>query len=211
MGKEKFYVVWKGVTPGVYTRWTDCQLQTKGFEGAIYKCFDTDEEARKAFLSSPYEYFKKSTDASKKKSQPGTIPPSVAENSLAVDAACSGNPGMMEYRGVHIGSRQEIFHFGPTYGTNNIGEFLGIVHGLALLKQKGYDMPIYSDSANAISWVKQKKCKTKLPREAKTEKLFQLIERAEKWLKENRYSTKIIKWETRDWGEIPADFGRKSK
>ena len=94
MGKEKFYVVWKGVTPGVYTRWTDCQLQTKGFEGAIYKSFDTDEEARKAFLSSPYEYFKKSTDASKKKSQPGTIPPSVAENSLAVDAACSGNPGM---------------------------------------------------------------------------------------------------------------------
>lgn len=48
--KEKFYVVWKGVTPGVYTRWTECQLQTKGFEGAIYKSFETHEEARKAFL-----------------------------------------------------------------------------------------------------------------------------------------------------------------
>lgn len=131
------------------------------------------------------------------------------ENSLAVDAACSGNPGAMEYRGVHVASRQEIFHFGPVYGTNNIGEFLAIVHGLALLKQKGFDMPIYSDSVNAISWIKQKKCKTKLPREPKTEELFKLIERAEKWLRENTYTTKILKWETKQWGEIPADFGRK--
>ena len=133
----------------------------------------------------------------------------VAENSLAVDAACSGNPGAMEYRGVHVASRQEIFHFGPMYGTNNIGEFLAIVHGLALLKQKGFDMPIYSDSVNAINWIKQKKCKTKLPRDAKTEELFRLIERAEKWLRENTYTTRILKWETKQWGEIPADFGRK--
>ena len=136
-------------------------------------------------------------------------PSTVLENSLAVDAACSGNPGAMEYRGVHVASRQQVFHFGPMYGTNNIGEFLAIVHGLALLKQKGFDMPIYSDSVNAISWVKQKKCKTKLPRDPKTEQLFQLIERAEKWLRENIYSTPILKWETQQWGEIPADFGRK--
>ena len=94
-------------------------------------------------------------------------------------------------------------------GTNNIGEFLAIVHGLALLKQKGFDMPIYSDSATAISWVKQKKCKTKLPRTQETEDLFIVIERAEKWLNENKYTTRIIKWETKKWGEIPADFGRK--
>ena len=113
---------------------------------------------------------------------------------------CHGVPGS---------TRQEIFHFGPMYGTNNIGEFLAIVHGLALLKQKGFDMPIYSDSVNAINWIKQKKCKTKLPRDAKTEELFRLIERAEKWLRENTYTTRILKWETKQWGEIPADFGRK--
>ena len=134
------------------------------------------------------------------------LPPS---QKTALDAACSGNPGAMEYRGVHVASRQEIFHFGPMYGTNNIGEFLAIVHGLALLKQKGFDMPIYSDSVNAINWIKQKKCKTKLPRDAKTEELFHLIERAEKWLRENTYTTRILKWETKQWGEIPADFGRK--
>ena len=164
MKKEKYYVVWAGVSPGIYTSWTDCQLQTKGYEGAKYKSFESREEAEKAFASSPYAY---------------------------------------------IASRQEIFHFGPMYGTNNIGEFLAIVHGLALLKQKGFDMPIYSDSVNAINWIKQKKCKTKLPRDAKTEELFHLIERAEKWLRENTYTTRILKWETKQWGEIPADFGRK--
>ena len=150
-------------------------------------------------------------NAKKKIIRPSTemLPAAVIENSLAVDAACSGNPGPMEYRGVHVASRQEIFHFGPMKGTNNIGEFLAIVHGLALLKKKGFDMPIYSDSANAISWVRQKKCKTKLPRTPETEELFLLIERAEKWLQGNTYTTPILKWETKEWGEIPADFGRK--
>ena len=128
---------------------------------------------------------------------------------MAVDAACSGNPGKMEYRGVHLPSFQQVFHFGPLYGTNNIGEFLAIVHALALLKQKGIDMPVYSDSRNAIAWVKQKKCKTKLPRNAKSEPIFQLIDRAERWLHDNTYPTPVLKWETEQWGEIPADFGRK--
>lgn len=211
MKKEKFYVVWAGVTPGIYTSWTDCQLQIKGYEGAKFKSFESREEAEKAFASSPYEYIKRSSTptAAPKRDADAPLPACVLDNSLAVDAACSGNPGAMEYRGVHVASRQQIFHFGPVYGTNNIGEFLAIVHGLALLKQKAIDMPIYSDSVNAINWVKQKKCKTKLPREPKTEQLFLLIERAEKWLRENTYTTPILKWETKQWGEIPADFGRK--
>ena len=208
---QKYYVVWVGVNPGIYTSWNECLLQTKGFEGAKYKSFDSREEAERAFASSPYAYI--GTHVAKKSKEKvdssASLPAAVIENSLAVDAACSGNPGAMEYQGVHVASRQQVFHFGPMYGTNNIGEFLAIVHGLALLKQKGFDMPLYSDSVNAISWVKQKKCKTKLPRNAQTEALFQLIERAEKWLRENTYTTPILKWETKSWGEIPADFGRK--
>ncbi|NDV64303.1 viroplasmin family protein [Bacteroides sp. 224] len=206
MAKQKYYVVWQGVTPGIYDSWTQCQLQIKGYEGAKYKSFNTKEEAETALASSPYKYIGK-----KAKTTPValTYPSTVIENSMAVDAACSGNPGAMEYRGVHIASRQQIFHFGPMKGTNNIGEFLAIVHGLAFMKQNKWDMPIYTDSRNAMSWVKQKKCKTKLPRTFETEELFQIIERAEKWLKENKYTTQIIKWETKEWGEIPADFGRK--
>lgn len=210
--KQKYYVVWAGGSPGIYTSWTDCQLQVKGQAGALYKSFDTLPEAQQAFASSPSDYIRRGPHASHERLRRPTdapLPAEVIPNSVAVDAACSGNPGQMEYRGVHVGSGQQLFHYGPLYGTNNIGEFLAIVHGLALLKQKGLEMPLYSDSRNAISWVKQKKCKTKLPRTSESEPLFLLIERAEKWLHENSYPTPILKWETEQWGEIPADFGRK--
>lgn len=208
--KRKYYVVWKGVNPGIYTNWTDCQLQTKGYEGALYKSFPTKEEAEKAYASSPYHYFN-----TNKSTQPNTISESgvlhaeVLENSLSVDAACSGNPGPMEYRGVYTATGQQLFHFGPIEGTNNIGEFLALVHGLGYLKQQNWDMPLYSDSVNAIKWIERKKCRTKLARNKKTEVVYDLIARAEKWLQTNSYTTPILKWDTKKWGEIPADFGRK--
>jgi ribonuclease HI len=158
--------------------------------------------------SSPFQYIGK--NAPKKEASPKQIPENFDMNCVAVDAACSGNPGPMEYRGVYLLTGQQIFHFGPVYGTNNIGEFLAIVHALALMKQKGIRMTIYSDSRNALAWVKQKKCKTKLERTPKTEELFQMIERAENWLKTHTYADiPLLKWETEEWGEVPADFGRK--
>ena len=207
--KQKYYVVWKGVSPGIYTSWTDCQLQVNGYDGAQYKSFETLEEAERALASSPYNYI--GTHHSKLITHnPKALPEDFDMNCVAVDAACSGNPGPMEYRGVYLLTGQQIFHFGPVYGTNNIGEFLAVVHALALMKQKGICMTVYSDSRNALAWVKQKKCKTKLERTAKTEELFQMIERAEKWLQTNDYShIPILKWETEQWGEVPADFGRK--
>ena len=209
MAKQKFYVVWKGVNPGVYASWTECRLQIQGYKGAIYKSFDTEEEAAQAFATPAHVYLQRHRTSAPKEPSAKQLPENFDLNCLAVDAACSGNPGPMEYRGVYLLTGQEIFHFGPVYGTNNIGEFLAIVHGLALLKQKQLDMPLYSDSRNALLWVKQKKCKTKLERNAQTEALFQLIERAEKWLKENTYTTPLRKWETESGGEVPADFGRK--
>ena len=207
--KQKYYVVWKGVNPGVYDSWIDCQLQTKGYDGAQYKSFDTKEEAEHAFASSPYLYIgNHKSDIINHTSKP--LPENFDMNCVAVDAACSGNPGPMEYRGVYLLTGQEIFHFGPVYGTNNIGEFLAIVHALALMKQKNIRMTVYSDSRNALAWVKQKKCKTKLERTPKTEQLFQMIERAENWLKTHTYNDiPLLKWQTEEWGEVPADFGRK--
>ena len=204
MAKQKYYVVWKGVQPGIYKSWTDCRLQVQGYEGAIYKSFDTMDEAESALNGSHYRFI-----GAKAKKKKVDFPPYLTE-SLAVDAACSGNPGDMEYRGVYVGTGQELFHIGPMkQGTNNIGEFLALVHGLAYFKKNGCLMPIYTDSHNAMLWVKQKKCKTKLVQTAVNAPIFNLIERAEKWLRENDYTTQIFKWETADWGEIPADFGRK--
>ena len=224
--KKKFYVVWSGLNPGIYHSWDDCQAQIKGVKGAVYKSFDSKEEAERAYASPAYEYVKKTHPNPPQQVAPSNSPKGENSNSakatssplgepgmgiyaLAVDAACSGNPGPMEYRGVYLGDGKEIFHFGPVYGTNNIGEFLAIVHALALLDKQGLKMTIYSDSRTAISWVRKKCCKTQLERTAETEPLFQLIERAEAWLKAHRVTTPIVKWETDQWGEIPADFGRK--
>jgi ribonuclease HI len=172
--------------------------------------FPTREEAETAFKGS-YEETRKSR---KKKSGADrealarTGPPNY--NSIAVDAASSGNPGGMEYQGVDTRSAKKLFAQGPfPEGTNNIGEFLAIVHGLAYLKKRNSNRIIYSDSRIAIGWVKKKKCNTRLKESEKNRALFELIRRAENWLRNNRYSTAVVKWETRAWGEIPADFGRK--
>ena len=131
------------------------------------------------------------------------------KEALCVDAACSGNPGPMEYRGVHLPSGKEVFRFGPIQGTNNIGEFLAIVHGLALMEQKGISMPIYSDSVSGQAWVRNKKAKTTLARTPETEKALDLVARAENWLKTHNIKVPILKWDTENWGDIPAEFGRK--
>ncbi|MDR0866572.1 MAG: ribonuclease H family protein [Candidatus Symbiothrix sp.] len=207
MSKKKWYVVWKGVKPGIYDTWIDCKRQTDGFDSALYKSFESAEEAVKAYKSDPWKYLAKNNPA---KQIPKTGSSRIIRQSLAVDAACSGNPGLMEYRGVYAANGEEIFHVGPfEQGTNNIGEFLALVHGLALLKKQNSPLPIYSDSANAITWVQNKKCKTKLEPCEANRAIFDLIERAEKWLRTNTYTTPIFKWETKEWGEIPADFGRK--
>ena len=137
------------------------------------------------------------------------LPIGVSADAWAVDAACSGNPGRMEYRGIDLATGAQVFHFGPIHGTNNIGEFLAIVHALALMEREGIRKTIYSDSYNAILWVSKKKCKTTLVRDEQTARLFDIITRAEFWLRTHNIQVPIVKWETSEWGEIPADFGRK--
>ncbi|MFW5850815.1 MAG: viroplasmin family protein [Bacteroidota bacterium] len=209
MAKQKFYVVWQGAKTGIFNNWGDCQKSIHGFPGAQYKSFTSYEEASRAFKEKPVQTTQTKTKTSKKKP---TLPQSssIIQNSLSVDAACSGNPGIMEYRGVYVKTGEEVFKIGPyENGTNNIGEFLALVHGLALLKKMNSPIPIYSDSITAMSWVRQKKCKSKLQEDLRNTEIFELIARAEKWLQTNTYETKILKWDTANWGEIPADFGRK--
>ena len=211
--KKRFYVVWKGVVPGVYSTWDECKKNVQGFENALYKSFGSLEEAQHAFAENPWKHLNGKN--SKKTSQKaGVDSPNSSEkiikDSIAVDAACSGNPGLLEYRGVYVADGVEIFHVGPLEeGTNNIGEFLAIVHALALLKKNNDNTSIYSDSMNAIKWVAKKKCNTKLARSEKNQIVFDLIDRAEKWLNSHSYSNPILKSDTSGWCEIPADFGRK--
>jgi len=210
MGKQKYYVVWKGKTPGVYETWEDCKKQIDGFTDAVYKSFKDKSLAKKAFSDKSENYIGiDERILSFTKEQKEIIGEPIA-NSISVDAACSGNPGILEYRGVFTSTGREIFRQGPfPEGTVNIGEFLALVHGLAFLKQKNKNIAVYSDSRTAMSWVRKKNVKTKLERTPKNKKLFELVDRAINWLNENKYENQILKWQTEYWGEIPADFGRK--
>ena len=202
MTKQKYYVVWKGNNPGIYQSWERCQIEIKNAKGALFKSFSDEAEAKKAYEQG-YETYKKTLDFIDISDGPEL-------NSISVDAASSGNPGTMEYQGVDTNTKEVLFKMGPfNNATNNIGEFLALVHGIAILEKDLKKRIIYSDSVTAMSWVRKKRCQTKLKRNDENDEVFILIDRATQWLKENNYSATIKKWETKKWGEIPADFGRK--
>jgi ribonuclease HI len=208
MDRQKYYVVWRGRKRGIFTSWAECNAQVKGFTGARYKSFGTRTEAEAA-LAGAYAHYagKPSTLGKWKTARVKPILPS-----LCVDAACSGSPGILEYQGVEIDGGKRIFHAGPfADGTNNVGEFLAIVRGMDYLSKHKLKWPIYSDSENAIAWVRAGKCNTKLVRLSTNTMLFELISRAEQTLRVSQTLRvpQILKWETEDWGENPADFGRK--
>lgn len=208
MAKMKYFVVRKGRQTGIFNSWEKCSTQVTGFTGAEYKSFDNLALAEEAFQST-YEIYKGKHVSSL---HPATLAiiGNPEENSYSVDASCIGNPGPMEYKCVHTSTGELVFKQGPyENGSNNIGEFLAIVHALALFKKRGVFEPIYSDSETALTWVRNKKCKTNLPKDEKNSTIFDLIARAEIWLNSNEYKNRLLKWDTNAWGEIPADFGRK--
>lgn len=209
----KYYVVWKGRKRGIFPSWVECEKQVKGFVGAEYKAFESVVEARAA-LAAGYEHYRGKPASQGKWKRSGDKP---RIPSLCADAACSGSPGRLEYRAVETETGQQLFRAGPfAEGTNNVGEFLAIVEALRWLARHGLNWPIYSDSENAIAWVRKRKCNTKLHRTSVNRRLFELIARAEAdlqtLLSQAAWSSSrpaILKWETKAWGEIPADFGRK--
>lgn len=210
MARSKYYVVWRGKQPGIYPDWASCRQQVEGVTGALYKSFPTREAAQSAFYDDPAKFFEKKAEEPPRIVCSDPLIGTPIPDSICVDAACSGNPGVLEYRGVDTASGAELFRMGPfPEGTVNLGEFLGIVHALAMLRKKGSDWPVYSDSRTAIAWVRKKAINTNLVPSKKNEKLFDLVGRALQWLKENSFPNPVLKWETAYWGEIPADFGRK--
>ena len=212
--KQKYYVVWVGEDPGIYTTWPEARRQIDGFPGAKYKSYPSLEQAEAAFAQGHEQAL-----AARKTGRPH-LPYPVYKDLLGneiplpawgVDAACSGVPGPVEYRCVDLENGDVLFHKGPfKAGTNNIGEFLALVHALAYLKLTGEtDVTVYTDSRTALAWLRNKKAKTTLKRQPANRKLFELVARAERWLQDNNSYNPVRKWKTEEWGEIPADFGRK--
>lgn len=222
MGQQKYYVVWVGQQPGVYTEWSACQAQVKSFKDAKYKAFSSKAEAERALVEGWKKYWGKpsagsNTSVKKRPSGSGSAKAASAGSkeeidydSISVDVGTRGNPGPIEYRGVDTGTGETLFAVGPIpNGTNNLGEFLAIVHSLAYLKKLGSKKTVYSDSRTALKWVREKKVATNLARNESTKEVWDLVDRALNWLQNNRYENKVLKWETQEWGEIKADYGRK--
>ncbi|MBF2098909.1 MAG: ribonuclease H family protein [Gloeomargaritaceae cyanobacterium C42_A2020_066] len=206
----KYYVVWAGRRTGIFESWAACERQVKGYPGARYKAFPTRSEAQVALQAGrPPAQDSPSPQATPVKIATEASGRPIAE-SYAVDASCRGNPGPLEYRGVHTGTRAPWFSKGPfPQGTNNIGEFLAIVQGLALLAEQGETLPLYSDSKIAMGWVAAGRCRTQLKPTARNAPLFDEIRWAETWLAQHPQRTPMLKWQTAVWGQIPADYDRK--
>jgi len=214
VAKQKYYVVWAGRKPGIYRTWAECQEQTNQFVDAKYKSYGSSEEAEQAFRDGWKKHWgQKSTQAKEKERQHLVVAEHAGEidmNSISVDVGCSGNPGIVEYKGVDTQTGELLFYQGPVQkGTNNLGEFIAIVHGLAYLQKKGSSKTVYSDSKTALSWLKNKKINSNLVRDSSTKEIWDLADRALKWVQSNSYPNKVLKWDTEAWGEIKADFGRK--
>lgn len=211
--KRKYYVVWQGLSPGIYDSWEECQAQVEGFSGARYKAFPDIESATAAFRGSYEDQASLliALAARAPKSINFTDFPEIRTEAWAVDGACSGVPGPMEYQCVEVGTGQQIFHLGPLEGgTNNIAEYLALVHALALLDQRGdHTRPIYSDSRTALAWLRNRHSKTTLTPTPANAKVFELLERANRWVATHQLRNPVLKWQTDEWGEIPADFHRK--
>lgn len=210
---RKFYVVWKGFSPGIYDSWEECKLQVTGFPGAEYKSFDSQEAATRAYRGDYNEQIQllRSIAMNRRETVNYEAIPDIIKDSIAVDGACSGNPGPMEYRGVDVMTGAEIFHVGPLAdGTNNVAEYLALIHVLAFLKKtNNTETVVYSDSRTALSWLRNRGHKSKLARTKNNDKIFDMLARADKWIQSNVSYNRVIKWDTEKWGEIPADFDRK--
>lgn len=211
--KRKYYVVWEGRAPGVYDSWEECEEQVKGFPGAKFRAFSFQDDAVAAFRRGPGSDLDIIRSIASHRSQQVNYEaiPEIRLDALAVDGACSKNPGPMEYRGVWVSSGQELFRVGPLAGgTNNIGEYLAIIHAAALLAKMNLPAtPIYSDSRTAQAWIRAGRARTTVQRTAENAPLMDILDRANAWLATHRITNPIIKWDTDRWGEIPADFGRK--
>ncbi|RXZ81300.1 ribonuclease H [Paenibacillaceae bacterium] len=231
MAEKKYYVVWVGKQAGVFTSWAECQAMTSGVAGAKYKSYSSKADAERAYKEGWKKHWgqsagsksgtagsagvgKPSTAAKRRTSSAGaTSADSAAEidyDSISVDVGTRGNPGPIEYKGVDTRTGEILFYVGPVpNGTNNLGEFIAIVHALAYLKQQGSTKTVYTDSRTALSWLKKKSAVSTLVKNESTKQIWEMTERAERWLQNNTYKNKVIKWETEKWGEIKADFGRK--
>lgn len=172
---KKFYVVWQGRTPGIYTDWNSCKAQVDKFAGAKYKSFPTQAAAEQAFggkasysNSNSKSTSKSSTSVKKKPAANGIKTYTASEiNAMDIDVkmftdgGCEPNPGqagsgMAVYRNNQV---SELWYglYNPM-GTNNTAELNALHQALIMAEteiQLGHSVAILCDSKYSIQCVTQ--------------------------------------------------------
>ncbi len=202
----QFYGVWVGRMPGIYDNWNDCKAQVDKFPKAKYsKLKASNLKDAKIEFELGFENKAQVSSNNNEVNKP-------IEGFLTVDGASNGL--VCEFQAVWYPTKEVAFASKQfDGGTNNIAEFLGLVSACKYLKDRNLPIQIYTDSVTALAWFRNKKANTTANTTGKaTEELSDLLVKAEKFLvthDEFLKGSKILKWETKDWGEIPADYGRK--
>lgn len=161
---------------------------------------------------------RKRTSISARVGEPGLLPPSFG---LVSDASCRGDSkskqrdgyfhGKVEWqvRDLATGEFVRSSHV-QEHSTGPIGETLGVITALRYLHEKGdHTTPVYCDNETAIEWVQARVCRSKLPLNLKTASTITDLNHAFDWLNEKKPRNPVRKWQTKIWGENPADFNRK--
>lgn len=139
---------------------------------------------------------------------------------ISVDAGTQGNPGLCFYRVVDIANGIQLGEKNLGEGTNNLAEFIGLVNAIkecvrshklraGLYKTSSEPRDLYTDSQTALAWLRRKDVKTSFsgPILLEVSKCIVFLNSDEY---ANQKAVRVFKWNTKEWGEIPADFGRKS-
>lgn len=169
----KFYVVWKGRTPGIYSDWNSCNAQVHGFPGPKFKSFPTREAAEAAYAKgssagsapsrtrSPASRSPASRRAGPKTWTGAEVDALKVDTKIFSDGACDPNPGQAG-SGVAV-YRDDVLEelwYGlyEPQGTNNTAELHALHQALLMAKEEtrqGRSAVALSDSKYSIQCVTQ--------------------------------------------------------
>lgn len=146
-----YYAVANGRTTGIFLIWNDCSNSVKGYKNAIYKKFDTKEEADKFIQSN-----KKNITVVNSNENSDFIP----DYYVYTDGACSNNGKKNALSGIGvffgINNNRNISKRITGKQTNNTAELTAIIETYYIIENditNGKKIAIVSDSEYAIRCV----------------------------------------------------------
>jgi ribonuclease HI len=159
MAAQKFYVVWVGKQPGIYTTWSEAEQQVKGFPKAKFKSFASKPLAQEAYAQGITSSTSKRTTSKKLAKKTESSHVLTADVDIFCDGACDPNPGKAG-TGIAIYKQQKVDQlwyglYNPK-GTNNTAELLGLYHSLMIAKdelKKDQSITIHCDSKYSIDCI----------------------------------------------------------